>query len=82
MKIVFTMVLYRTILEQMNMLRARKRGRPNRLDLHRRAMELSVTPGHLSRVLKGERSSAKLLIRLGKLIESETKKPKPMTYDS
>jgi len=41
------------------------------LDLVRRAQALSVTPGHLSQVLSGKRTSANLTARLGKLIESE-----------
>jgi len=42
-----------------------------RLDLVRRAKALGVTHGHLSRVLSGQRQSASLMGRLGKLIESE-----------
>jgi transcriptional regulator with XRE-family HTH domain len=50
------------------------------LDLHRRARELGVTPGHLSRVLSGQRQSARLLLQLEKLMESErTNEIKPST---
>ena len=41
------------------------------LALYRRAKFLYVTPGHLSRVISGNRESASLLRRLEKLMESE-----------
>jgi hypothetical protein len=46
--------------------------RPKPLDLYRRAELLGVTAGHLSQVISGKRQSAILLVRVAKLIESET----------
>jgi hypothetical protein len=50
---------------------AKTKPRAWRFNLVKRAKALGVTHGHLSRVLKGKRESASLLIRLEKLIESE-----------
>jgi transcriptional regulator with XRE-family HTH domain len=54
------------------MVAARKPGRRNRLDLIRRANALGVTPGHLSRVLSGERQSPPLIRRLVALMDAES----------
>ncbi len=49
-----------------------KQQRPKPLDLYRRAKLLGVTPGHLSKVIAGERVSIKLSNRLNQLIASES----------
>jgi hypothetical protein len=52
---------------------ARKpKARAKPLDLVRRARLLGVTPGHLCRVLNGERISVSLTARLEKLLQSES----------
>jgi hypothetical protein len=55
---------------------SRQRKKP--LDLVRRAGLLGVTPSHLAKVISGKRQSQSLLMRLGKLIESESQKPRQL----
>lgn len=67
------------------MLPRRRRGKPATLGTRRYARELGVSPGHLSRVMSGERQSEPLVKRLEELLaresETETKKQNQMTYD-
>lgn len=54
-----------------------RKPRAKRFDLVRKANLLGCDPSHLAKVLKGQRQSASLLIRLEKLMETEqTAKPK------
>jgi len=48
--------------------------RTKRLDLHRRAAVLGVSATHLSQVIFGRRESKSLLLRLERLLESESPK--------
>jgi hypothetical protein len=52
--------------------RKTKKRKSNRLDIVRRAKLLGVTPGHLYRVISGERQSLPLIVRLSKLLEVES----------